>query len=82
MCPNAGDAALHCTSAADCAQSQVCCFIQQNNVTSECRTQCGGGDQQLCDPNAQNPGCPQGQQCQSANGGDQGLPNGVGICGG
>jgi hypothetical protein len=81
--PNA--AALHCTAAADCAAPQVCCLSQQSTPgTSQCGAQCGNGDLQLCDPNAQSTGCPGGVACRPPNGRGgrtQQLPNGVGACG-
>jgi hypothetical protein len=72
-------------SSADCpAQSPACCLSQQTNSSgvAECMAACGGGDAQLCDPNAADPGCQNGQQCQPPNGGVPLLPDGVWVCGG
>jgi hypothetical protein len=82
-CPDPSGTALHCESAADCPGPSVCCLATQNSrAVSECRQTCGGGDVQLCDPTAPDPGCPLGRQCQPPNGGAPPLPNGVDICGG
>jgi hypothetical protein len=60
----------------------VCCLTPQNNhPIAECHATCTGGDFQLCDPTAPDPGCPFGQQCQPPNGGTPALPDGVGVCG-
>jgi hypothetical protein len=84
-CSDPNATALHCTAAADCAATQVCCLSQQSSpATSQCSPHCGGGDVQLCDPSAQNPGCSGMAMCMPSRGGRGGqgpLPNGIGTCG-
>mgnify|MGYP001599631785 FL=1 len=84
--PKNGDqlSALSCTSTADCG-GEVCCIRRSNggNV-STCEIACSPvkNEVQLCDPSAQNPGCPAVAPCSSNNVADWGLPSGFGTCGG
>jgi len=77
-------ASLKCTASANCTTGQVCCI--QNTAagaSSECKASCGGGEEQLCDPNAPDGGgCPQSDPCSNDGVGDFGLPKTFGICGG
>lgn len=80
--------ALACTSAANCAPTEICCVQLQGNVaTSACMTDTAcknlSGDKAvLCDPMQPTVGCAVGQPCSSKNIADWKLPNGFGTCGG
>lgn len=83
--PGGGDtAALKCSGAANCIAGTVCCVRDDNgNAASECKTSCGNGEAQLCDPRAADAGCPQADPCSNNNIGDWGqLPDSYGTCGG
>jgi hypothetical protein len=81
---NNGDTvALKCSGAANCPAGSVCCVHQVNNgATSDCKTACGQGEAQLCDPNAAPTGCAAGVNCSSKNISDWSLPPTYATCGG
>jgi hypothetical protein len=84
---------LECASDLDCPLPGVgtCCIDTRNDPTcasghpvARCELSCSGGEQQLCDPNAQTPQCVPGQACSTDAGDLQnaGLPSPgpYGIC--
>ncbi len=75
---------LRCNGAADCNLGQVCCIHRNGGMNqSSCSlTPCTGNDVQLCDPSAQDPGCPPSASCSSNNIADWNLPDTFGTCGG
>lgn len=73
---------LTCASSADCAGLD-CCLERTSGVNvSQCAAQCTSGQAQLCDPTAQDAGCPSTAPCSNGNISDWGLPNGFATCGG
>jgi hypothetical protein len=63
-----GGATLSCTSAADCAKSEVCCFSPSTATANllaggmaTCQASCASGEAQLCLTNAE---CASGRTCQ------------------
>jgi hypothetical protein len=78
-------AALKCSGQANCSSGTVCCVQENNgNAASTCKSSCGSGEAQLCDPAvAGGGGCPSAARCSNKNIGDWGnLPNSYATCGG
>ena len=81
------DTQLECARDANCQNGAMCCIGNRQDANcatghyvATCQAACTNGQQHMCDPNAQQLQCANGQMCSSDTGGVNLPVTGFGVC--